>query len=281
MRLTKKGGQDYYSWTCQRSVHQRTRTMKSIRDRSLFHRSHLSLFQWMQFIYRFAQGLRLRQVDMMQDEIAASTTTLSSMSQKLRQVCREAVEKMRIKKGQLLGGRREFVLIDESLFRHKRKYGRGRMGGTWRRRKWVFGMLGVKQEEQKGKRVKPVLRLVERRGRQNLVPLIALHVKTGSSIISDEWRAYRTLGELGFNHVAVNHSRWYVDPRTGAHTQHIERAWRSIKEQVWRQRGNRTERLLSDHLCLVEWMEWLGRRHKGGPLGMLLHDIAKTYQVPS
>lgn len=148
------------------------------------------------------------------------------------------------------------------------------MGGTWRRRKWVFGMLGVQQQ-----RSKPVLRLVEKRGRQDLIPLIAHHVRIGSNIISDEWRAYRSLPALGYNHMTVNHSRWYVDPQTGAHTQHIERAWRSIKEQVWRQRGNQTECLLSDHLCLIEWTEWLGRKHKDGPLGRLLHDIAKRYRV--
>ena len=100
-----------------------------------------------------------------------------------------------------------------------------------------------------------MLRLVDKRGRQDLIPLIAYHVRIGSSIISDEWRPYRALLALGYNHMTVNHSRWYVDPQTVAHTQHIERAWRSIKEQVWRQRGNQTGRLLSDHLCLVEWSE--------------------------
>lgn len=79
--------------------------------------------------------------------------------------------------------------------------------------------------------------------------------------------------------MTVNHSRWYVDPQTGAHT-HIERAWRS-KEQVWRQRGNQTECLLSDHLCLIEWPEWRGRKHKDGPLGRPPHDIAKRYRVGS
>lgn len=42
--------------------------------------------------------------------------------------------------------------------------------------------------------------------------------------------------------MTMNHSRWYVDPQTGAHTKHLERAWHSIKEQVLRQRGNQTEK---------------------------------------
>ena len=64
-------------------------------------------------------------------------------------------------------------------------------------------MLGV-QQQRRGKRAKPLLRLVERRGRQDLVTLIAHHVKIGSSIISDEWRAYRTLPALGYNHMTFS-----------------------------------------------------------------------------
>lgn len=139
----------------------------------------------------------------------------------------------------------------------------------------MFGMVGV----QPNRRAKPVLRLVDKRGRKELIPIILHHVRMGSTIMSDEWRPYRTLSDFGYNHMTVNHSRWFVDPRTGAHTQHIERAWRTVKEHVWRQRGNRTERLLTDHLCLVEWTEWLGLEDNDGPLGRLLHDIAKCYRV--
>ncbi len=110
----------------------------------------------------------------------------------------------------------------------KTQYGRGRMAGGWKRRKWVFGMLGVRCS---GKRPgKPVLRLVERRTRRELVPIIAHHARRGSSIISDEWRTYRNaLPQLGYRHYTVNHSVAYVDPETGAHTQHIERAWRHTR----------------------------------------------------
>ena len=72
-------------------------------------------------VARFSQGLRLRQVDMMADGIAGSSTTLSKMAKKIREVCTTATEKLRRRKGQRLGGPREFVMIDESHLRHKRK----------------------------------------------------------------------------------------------------------------------------------------------------------------
>lgn len=150
------------------------------------------------------------------------------------------------------------------------------MAGRWKRKKWVFGMLGV---NRRGRRhAKPVLHLVERRRGRDLVPLIDHHVKVGSTIIRDEWRAYRNaLPQLCYTHFTVNHSVSYVNAQTGARTQHIERAWRTVKENVWRLRGNRTEELLVDHLRVIEWHEWLAIKHRKVPLGRIIHDIAVMY----
>lgn len=63
----------------------------------------------------------MRQVDLISDDIAGSSKTLTSMSKRLRKVCIAAIERLRRRGGQRLGGRREFVAIDESHFRHKRK----------------------------------------------------------------------------------------------------------------------------------------------------------------
>lgn len=70
---------------------------------------------------RFAQGLRLRQVDMINDDISGSSATLSKMAQKLRDVCTTAMDRYQQARGQYIGGRQQFVTIDESHFRHKRK----------------------------------------------------------------------------------------------------------------------------------------------------------------
>ena len=113
------------------------------------------------------------------------------------------------------------------------------------------------------------------------------HVRLGSSIVSDQWRAYMgVLSAAGYNHYTVNHSRAFVDQDTGAHTQNIKRAWGVYKSQVWRQRGNRNERLLKEHLAIIEWSYsiftyWLGGRHKYGPLGRLLKDIRQNFKFKS
>lgn len=259
---------------CRRRSHTRKFT-KNCRSGSIFENSRTSLQSWMTFVYRYCQGLRLRQVDMIQDGIAGSSATLSKMTKKLRMVCRKALRKYKRKTGQVVGGRTEFVVIDESNFRHKRKYGRGRVGGTWRRKKWVFGILAIK-----GDRRRPILRLIERRSRDHLIPVITRHVRQGSTILSDEWRPYRrALTTLGYTHYTVNHSRWFVDPIHGGHTQNIERAWSTYKSQVWRLRGNRTEKLLKEHLTCIEWTYWLGHNHRDGPLGCLLKDIRRQYRV--
>ncbi|KAG1930514.1 hypothetical protein F2P79_022276 [Pimephales promelas] len=211
---------------------------------------------------------------MMQDGIAGSSATLSKMSQKLRLVCKDALKRFKKKTGQRMGGRTEFIVIDESNFRHKRKYGRGRVGGTWKRKKWVFGMLAIK-----ARRRRPILRLVERRSRNNLIPIIRRHVRPGSSILSDEWRPYRALTGMGYSHYSVNHSRFFVNPNHGGHTQHLERAWSTYKGQIWRLRGNKTEKLLKEHLACIEWTYWMGMEHRYGPLGRLLKDIRKYYCI--
>ena len=152
------------------------------------------------------------------------------------------------------------------------QYARGRFGNTWRRKTWVFGMLEIR-----GNSRRPVLRLVKRRNKATLVPIIKKHIKPQSTVVSDEWRAYSSLSQEGYRHVKVNHSQNYVDPATGLHTQNIERAWQTYKKEVWRLRGNRTEKSLKRQLCFIEWTYWLGKRHKHGILGRLFKDIRYSW----
>lgn len=155
------------------------------------------------------------------------------------------------------------------------QYNRGRYGGTWARHGWVFGLLEGHHSSRR-----PVLRLVPSRARTTLIPIIKRHVRSGSTIYSDSWRAYvQSLTKEGYHHYPVNHKNNFVDPQTGSHTQHIERYWQTIKGQVWRLRGNRTEKMLTSHLKFIEWTYWLGKKTKKGIFGRLIHDISQKYRV--
>ena len=43
--------------------------------------------------------------------------------------------------------------------------------------------------------------------------------------------AYNTLGMLGYQHLTVNHTYNFVDPITGAYTNHIESVWQKAKQK--------------------------------------------------
>lgn len=158
---------------------------------------------------------------------------------------------------------------------HVLQYNHGRFGSTWARKGWVFGMLEVHRQTRR-----PILKLVKTRARATLIPIIEKHVRCNSNIYSDSWRAYvNALNPRGYRHFPVNHRHHFVDPLTGSHTQHIERFWRTVKEQIWRVRGNRSEKLLKTHLKVIEWTYWLGKRNAKGVFAQMVHDIAKAYKV--
>ena len=162
------------------------------------------------------------------------------------------------------------TLIKVYLF--KFQYHRGRCGNTWHReRQRVFGMLEVD-----GPSRRPILRLVRDRSRQTLTGHIRRHIRPRTPILTDEWRAYKgQLSQYGYSQYSVCHKRNFVDPDTGAHTQHIERAWQKYKLEIWRHRGSRTPESLKIHLKMIEWHHWLGTHHHNGVLGRLFDDVKK------
>ena len=74
--------------------------------------------------------------------------------------------------------------------------------------------------------------------------------------MSDMWKAYDCLQDKGYNHLTVNHSRNFVDPDTGAHTQRIENIRWGIKRSIPRTG-------ISKDLFDSDLQEWLWRKQYG------------------
>ena len=73
------------------------------------------------FCLSLSQGLRKRQVDMIEDGVCGSSKSLTRVTTLLREICGEAIRRLERRREMQIGGRRAFVSIDESKFRHKRK----------------------------------------------------------------------------------------------------------------------------------------------------------------
>ena len=113
------------------------------------------------------------------------------------------------------------VEIDESKF-GKRKYNRGHpVEGVW-----ILGMI----ERSGEKKVK--LFQVEKRDKCTLTNLISQNFDTNTTVYTDGWRGYSGFSEKDSNHQTVNHSKNFVDPETGAHTNTFEGTWNGIKVNV-------------------------------------------------
>jgi hypothetical protein len=54
-------------------------------------------------------------------------------------------------------------------------------------------------------------------------------IEPGTTVISDCWGSYRSLGSQGYMHCTINHSIHFVDTDTGAHSNTIESTWHQVK----------------------------------------------------
>ena len=72
---------------------------------------------------------------------------------------------------------------------------------------------------------------MQNRDAATLIPIIEAYIEPGSTIISDGWAAYRTLGERGYIHHVVNHSKEFVTEE-GFHTNTIESTWHALKRSL-------------------------------------------------
>ena len=182
----------------------------SIRRGSWFDHSKLTMGQVLELTYFWVKELPNKTTE---EECAISNKSIVDWYNFCREVCATIIEE----ESTQIGGVGEVVEIDESKF-GKRKYHKGRrVDGVW-----VFGGIDRRTRQC-------FLVTVEDRSEATLIPIIQKYIKPGTTIMSDCWKAYTKLEQLGYKHGTVNHSVEFVNSATGDHTQTIESTWRSVK----------------------------------------------------
>ena len=112
------------------------------------------------------------------------------------------------------------------------------------------------------------------RTRETLVHrLITTHIQPGTVIYSDQFTPYIPLNQLGYIHVSVNHSKNFVDPDSGAHTNTIEGVWALVKKKLKWMSGTLYEYIPS-YLDEFTW-----NFGKDQAFEQLLKDIAEQFPL--
>lgn len=204
---------DGLRWECRRIMNgKRHRVEESIRKGSWFDQSNLSIAETLKLTYWWCMDLTQSQI---QQQLRLSGNTVVDWDMFCRECCDVAISK----KSEKLGGENKRVQIDESKI-GKRKFHHGhRVEGQW-----VFG--GIEEYSRKC-----FIVAVEKRDKATLIPIIQEWIEPGTTIISDCWKAYDCLSDLGYKHESVNHSVHFVND-SGAHTNKIEGHWRQMKSSL-------------------------------------------------
>ena len=216
------------------------KTEQSIRVNSVLEKSRLRTSDFVRLLSCFSEELLPRAAA---TRCSLAETTIRRMYTIIRTQMTEELSSQ-----PMIGGPGTVVEIDEAKF-GKQKYHRGRVvQGSW--------VLGGIERGSTSCFMKVLPN--NKRNALTLLPIIQRHVAPGTTIITDCWKAYRGLPTLGYVHHTVNHSRNFVDPVTGAHTNGVEGSWTHAKRASIRRGGRRSASALSLDLSMFCWMKQKG-----------------------
>jgi transposase-like protein len=202
---------DGHLWRCKRCNKD-----YSVRANSWFSGSRLSLSSMLRIMYYWTQEV---EQGFTQHECAlGSAGTICDFYHYCRQICFEILEQ----DNEMLGGPGVIVEVDEAKF-GRRKFHRGaRVDGVW-----IFGIV-----ERCSNSTRCCLIPVASRDQDTLLPIISKFVAPRTVILSDCWKGYNGLEELGYTHMTVNHSKHFADPITGVNTNTIESLWNLLRRKM-------------------------------------------------
>ena len=84
---------------------------------------------------------------------------------------------------------------------------------------------------------------------------IQQYVRPGSIVYSEEYRSLNTA--TGLVHNTVNHSLYFVDPATDAHTQGVEGMWSCCTRILWEEKTMHSK-LFETYLPELMWRKRFG-----------------------
>ena len=185
-----------------------------------FYKAKLSLQDQILMIYCYCMEMSPLQLTGMFG--LGSGHTSSDWNNYFRDVC--AIHLLEMPQ-QKIGGNELIVEIDKTkIFKNKNNV--GRLTREQETCEWVFG--GICRETKE-----TFFTLVQDRKRNTLMQLIENNVNPGTHIISDSWRSYWHIEELGYRHSMINHFKNFIDEMDNTiHTQTIERTWKGLKENI-------------------------------------------------
>lgn len=129
---------------------------------------------------------------------------------------------------------------------------------------------------------------VASRDARTLREVIHRNIALGTIIHSDKWKGYRPadLRAMGMQHRTVNHSRHFVDPLTGVHTNTIAGTWNAVKQKI--NKRHRIHHLVEGYLAQFVFRRmnagriWLAlvliREAHGMAGGLNVEDLARLQQ---
>lgn len=214
----------------------------SLRSGTFLEKSKVSLAE-------FSAILFFHHLDVLQKDIAEilglSTNTITDYSNIIREQCSNVL----ISEDEKLGGEGVRVQVDESVISGSKRSRNKKARPV--QEKWVVGAYDT--EKKVG-----MMRRVQDRSGERLTECIKEWCLPGSIIVTDGWRGYSGVKEMGFEHEVVVHEDHFVDPETGVHTNAVESWWQRCKRRFKRILGT-SEELLCSYLDEFLWRERYGK----------------------
>lgn len=207
----------------------------SVTSGTIWHDTHLPLRKWFMAIYLTVESKKGFSANQMKRVIGVSYKTAWYLCHRIRAAMTEQDP------AQLNGT----VECDETFIGGKLR-GRGKGRGAYLQNKAI--VIGV---IQRGGKVR--LQVIDRTDRKTLHRFIKEHTAPDTEvIITDDWKAYRGIGDHDTTHEIVNHSaKEYV--RGDVHTNGIENVWSLLKRSVTGTYHKLSVKHLDAYLDELEW----------------------------